>query len=215
MARQDRLSAWETLFRRALQAIDTVAEPALKPANWSFGGGTVLMRRYRHRLSKDIDIFVPDPQYLGYLDPELNDGVQALTSRHLREAGYLRLYFPDGEVDFIAAGPVTEKPSVLETVLDRRVNVETSIEIVAKKIRYRAAGFTARDVFDFALVTKKHPRDASKIRPLLREQRETLLERLASGDKILRTAFAALDVLDYRPSYDECLAILKSALEKA
>ena len=36
------------------------------------------MRRYRHRFSRDIDIFVSDPQYLGYLDPELNDAVAAL-----------------------------------------------------------------------------------------------------------------------------------------
>ena len=47
------------------------------PSNWTFGGGTVLMRRFRHRFSQDVDIFVPDPQYLGYLDPELNDAVAA------------------------------------------------------------------------------------------------------------------------------------------
>ena len=183
--------------------------------HWSFGGGTVLMRRYRHRFSRDVDIFVPDPQYLGYLDPELNDVVDALVPKHLKEAGYLRLYFPEGEVDFIAAAPVTHSPTVLETVLDRKLRADTSLEIVAKKIRYRAAEFTARDIFDFALVAKKHPRDIVRIKAVLRERREVVLERLASGDKVLRKTFSALDVLDYRPSYDECLGVLKAALKKA
>jgi hypothetical protein len=30
---------------------------------WTFGGGTVLMLGFDHRFSKDIDLFVPDPQY--------------------------------------------------------------------------------------------------------------------------------------------------------
>jgi hypothetical protein len=37
------------------------------------------MFRYGHRLSKDIDIFVPDPQYLGYVTPRLSDTVASLT----------------------------------------------------------------------------------------------------------------------------------------
>lgn len=69
---EDRLSAWETLFQRALDLIDSVGSAGIILRDWSFGGGTVLMRRYRHRFSKDIDIFVPDPQYLGYLTPRLN-----------------------------------------------------------------------------------------------------------------------------------------------
>jgi len=41
-------------------------------APWTFGGGTVLMLRLAHRQSKDIDLFVPDPQYLGYVNPRLS-----------------------------------------------------------------------------------------------------------------------------------------------
>jgi len=48
--------------------------------HWSFGGGTVLMRQYRHRFSKDIDIFVPDPQILPYLSPRLNETAESMTS---------------------------------------------------------------------------------------------------------------------------------------
>jgi len=63
---QDRLRIWEKLFERALILIDSVSAAGVTLNDWSFGGGTVLMRRHRHRVSKDIDIFLPDPQYLGY-----------------------------------------------------------------------------------------------------------------------------------------------------
>jgi predicted nucleotidyltransferase component of viral defense system len=215
MAQEARLNAWETLLGYALRAIDSVGRPAFATENWSLGGGTVLMRRYRHRLSRDIDIFVPDPQYLGHLDPALNDAVEALAPKHLKGAGFLRLYFPEGEVDFVAAAPVTVKPTTLETVLGRRMRLDTSIEIVAKKIRYRGAQFTARDLFDFAQVAKAHPRDMAKLRPVLHELRDRLHERLSLDDKVLRETFAALDVLEFRPTYEECAGVLRRQLEKA
>ncbi len=42
------------------------------------------MFRYGHRLSKDIDIFVPDPQYLGYVTPRLSDTAASLTEEYTR-----------------------------------------------------------------------------------------------------------------------------------
>jgi len=54
--------AWESLFPRALMLIDDIRKyGGIADPFWTLGGGTVLMFRYRHRLSKDIDIFVPDP----------------------------------------------------------------------------------------------------------------------------------------------------------
>ena len=64
--RTDVPGAWQTLFARAMQLIDNLEQRTGLAPFWTFGGGTVLMLRYQHRRSKDIDIFVPDPQYLGY-----------------------------------------------------------------------------------------------------------------------------------------------------
>ncbi|WP_353621935.1 nucleotidyl transferase AbiEii/AbiGii toxin family protein [Variovorax saccharolyticus] len=53
---------WEKLFPRALALIDEITHyGGIADPFWTFGGGTVLMLRHRDRLSKDIDIFVPDP----------------------------------------------------------------------------------------------------------------------------------------------------------
>lgn len=60
--------------------IDSVARSGHALEDWSFGGGTVLMRRHHHRFSKDVDIFIPDPQYLNYLTPRLNNDVEILTT---------------------------------------------------------------------------------------------------------------------------------------
>ena len=39
--------------------MDEIAQHGIAQPFWTFGGGTVLMLRYRHRFSKDVDIFVP------------------------------------------------------------------------------------------------------------------------------------------------------------
>jgi hypothetical protein len=53
---------WHVLLQRALLLVDDIQRHGgLADPFWTLGGGTVLMFRYGHRLSKDIDIFVPDP----------------------------------------------------------------------------------------------------------------------------------------------------------
>jgi predicted nucleotidyltransferase component of viral defense system len=206
---EDRLKLWETLFKRALALIDSVTASGVSFEPWSFGGGTVLMRRHRHRLSKDIDIFVPDPQYLGYMSPRLNELAESMTGDYVEEHSSLKLLFPEGEIDFIASAPLTSNPTAVETLFDREINVETSTEIIAKKLWHRGSQFKARDMFDLALVAEKEPKALVEIRPVLRDRRDVVLARIAQGDEQLRSDFAELEVLEFRPSYDECLKIVK------
>jgi|SRR5437667_7156397 len=206
---EDRLKIWETLLKRALVLIDSAAQSGVNFEPWSFGGGTVLMRRHRHRFSKDIDIFVPDPQYLGYVSPKLNDTAESMTGDYVEENSSLKLLFPEGEIDFIASAPLTSNPTVVETLFGREINVETSTEIIAKKVWHRGSQFKARDMFDLALVAEKEPRALDEIQPVLRDRRDVVLARIAKGDQQLRSDFAELEVLEYRPSYDECLKIVK------
>jgi len=211
---ENRLIAWETLFRRALEIVDSVAATGTRFDGWSFGGGTVLMRRYHHRVSKDVDIFVPDPQYLGYVSPRLNDTAESLTSKYLETANSVKLFFPEGEIDFFASAPLTNNPSSDEIVLGRKIRVETTAEIIGKKVWHRGAEFTARDIFDLALVATRDPATIEAIRPILRERGKIIRTRMASGAKALRTAFSGLDTLDYRPDYDECVRIVEEVLAK-
>jgi predicted nucleotidyltransferase component of viral defense system len=206
---EDRLKIWEALFQRALTLIDSVASLGARFEPWSFGGGTVLMRKYRHRLSKDIDIFVPDPQLLGYVSPRLNDTAESITGDYLEQANFLKLRFPEGEIDFIASAPLTANPTVTENLFGREVRVETATEIIAKKVWHRGAEFLARDIFDLALVAEREPRALREIAPVLKDRRDAVLARIANMDRQLRDEFAQLEALDYRADYDACLAILK------
>lgn len=209
---ESRLKIWETLFRRALTLIDSIGAAGVTLNDWSFGGGTVLMRRLRHRVSKDIDIFDPDPQYLGYLSPRLNTTAESLTQNFIEQAGSLKLFFPEGEIDFVVSGYLTSRSAVGEELFGRTVQVESSAEIIAKKVRYRGIEFTARDIFDLAMVADKEPEALQEIKPVLRDRRDVVLQRIATHQAALRETFAALDVLDYRRSFDECVTLVKKAL---
>jgi len=212
---EDRLTTWETLFQRVLLLIDSVGKAGITLSDWSFGGGTVLMRRYRHRFSKDIDIFIPDPQYLNYLSPHLNDTTESLTGDYTLQAEFLKLRFPEGEIDFVVSAPLTQNPFVPEEIFGRTVQVETSTEIVAKKIWYRGHEFRARDIFDLSLVAEKEPAALREIAPVLRDRRVAVLEWIASREANLREDFGNLEILEYRRSFDECVKRVRSVLQKA
>jgi predicted nucleotidyltransferase component of viral defense system len=212
---EERLKTWELLFQRALQLIDSTASMGVRFEPWSLGGGTVLMRRHRHRFSRDIDIFVPDPQFLGYVNPRLNDVAESLTGNYIEEHGSLKLVFPEGEIDFVAAGSLTAEPTLVETLFGREINVETSTEIVAKKVWHRGTQFKARDMFDLALVAEKEPDALTEIRPILRDRREVVLRRIADADERLRGDFEQLEVLDFRPTYDDCRRIVEQVFRTA
>ena len=208
-----RLKAWQPLFARALVLLDSAAAAGADIAGWTFGGGTVLMRRHSHRLSKDIDIFVGDPQVLGFLSPRLNPRAEALTAQYVEQGNFLKLFFSEGEIDFVASAPLTENPTSVEIIAGREIHVETSTEIIAKKVWHRGAAFKARDIFDLALVMEKEPQALRQIAPVLRERRSVVLDRVEANDAGLREAFAELEVLEYDRSYDECLTLIRQAFD--
>lgn len=130
-----------------------------------FGGGTALMLQIDHRDSFDIDIFVDDPQLLPFLNPKtqgymLNTAPDDYQTDGIRA---LKLVFAGlGEIDFICAAQLTEKPTSLRSVLGVSVPVETPAEIIAKKIVYRGAALQPRDMFDIACVAKSLGREYVK-----------------------------------------------------
>ena len=131
------VGVWQGLLQHAYSLIDEISVHDIQNPFWTFGGGTVLMLRHRHRMSKDIDIFVPDPQYLGYVSPRLSDVAEAVSDKYVEGPGYIKLLRPEGEIDFVASPNLTSNRIVLWELLGRRIKVETSAEIVAKKLWHR------------------------------------------------------------------------------
>jgi hypothetical protein len=207
-----RIDTWQALFERAVRIIDSCGKAGIPTPIWSFGGGTVLMRRYRHRISRDVDIFIGDPQYLTAFSPRLNDVAEALTENYVEDARFLKLRFEEGEIDFIVGRHLSDQPTVQEEIIGRLVLVETPREIIAKKVFHRAAGFTARDLFDFALVIERDQAGLIANVGIFREKRDALVGQLDKNETALREDYEALDVLDYRPSFARSMKIVRDFL---
>ncbi|HAV37033.1 MAG TPA: hypothetical protein DCX52_11880 [Massilia sp.] len=203
---------WKGLFRHALSLIDDVLERGTKNLYWTFGGGTVLMLRHNHRFSKDIDIFVPDPQALGDVSPRLSSRAESLTTDYTEAANFVKLFLAEGEIDFVASPNLTRDPYVLQELLGREVKVETSAEIIAKKFWHRGNRLTARDMFDFALVAEKEPEALEAAGGFLVKHIDTILVQLEKNAEQLKMQFEAIATLDYTPTYEYAAGVLRERL---
>jgi Nucleotidyl transferase AbiEii toxin, Type IV TA system len=153
-------TAWDELLQRALPALDHVFPPASFDKNrrpdWTLGGGTAIALRIAHRLSDDIDIFVPS-QPLKAFTPAKNPGSRAISERFQWPGHFLRFECKEGEIDFLSPHLQSDPGFTWERYRNREVALETLEEVIVKKIRYRSARFTARDVFDLAAVARAAP----------------------------------------------------------
>lgn len=195
---------WEDLLVHALRIIDEIKKHGTSDPFWTFGGGTVLMLRYQHRVSKDIDIFVPDPQYLGFVTPRLSDVAAQVSSQYVEDQNsYVKLMRPEGEIDFVASQNLT-KPGYEEwQILGNIVRVETAVEIVAKKLWHRGDRATARDLFDLSLVIEREPEELKIATTFLLKNADQFVEQILSRTHVLKPQFEEIDVLNYRPTYEE------------
>lgn len=196
------LAIWEDLFKKSLRLIDEIETHGTKNLYWTFGGGTVLMRRYQHRFSKDIDIFVPDPQALKYVTPRLSDRAESITTEYTEAENYVKLFLPNGEIDFVASPNLTDAPFVFEEIFGWQVRVETSTEIIAKKFFHRGDRLQARDMFDFALVAEKEPEQLLAASQFLVRHVKAINTILHGDTSSLRKQFDAIDTLAYTPTFD-------------
>jgi len=203
---------WQLLFTHAIDLIKHGSRVIGDEIEWTFGGGTVLMLQFHHRRSKDIEIFLSSPQALGLFNPRLSDEALALTREHDESAGYVKLFLPEGEIDFVVAAPLTTDPFQPAHVLDHEVLLERPAEIIAKKFWHRGHIATARDLFDLATVAEREPHAIETAQTYLARNASTFLQQIDQRRAILAAEFDAIDRLDFQLDYDECVAIATTIL---
>ena len=206
---------WISLLEKAYKLLDMIAEDGIAAPKWSLGGGTVLMFYYAHRKSKDIDIFVPDPQFLAYVNPRIGGRGEDFTSDYKDGAEYIKLFFPEGEIDFVASTTLTENPIEEYEVLGRKIYLETPIEIVAKKLWYRGDRATSRDLLDLAVVLEHHHSKIINHSDIFRKNIEAFTDQCESRKDIMLPAFNAIEKIEFSLSFNDCLArvnLLKAEL---
>ncbi|MDP4025080.1 nucleotidyl transferase AbiEii/AbiGii toxin family protein [Methylobacterium sp. NEAU 140] len=192
---------WTRLLERAvagLAAMDAAGQPV---PDWVLGGGTALMLHADHRLSRDIDAFITDPQYLAYLSPD--GGGEDIWGAHTfdRTAHYLKLVYPEGEIDFIVAPALTALPVIDRDVAGIGIRLEHPVEIAIKKMHFRGAQLKVRDVFDIAVVDAVHSDLLEAHLPVVTDRKAAILSRLSS----IPSAYAAAELaeLDIRPHWED------------
>ena len=205
---------WAALFQSALALTDHLATVIENPI-WTFGGGTVLMLRLNHRYSRDIDLFVPDPQYLGHVTPRLSDAAENLTTEYVETAESVKLLMPTGEIDIVVGAPLTDPPWEVIEHRGRRVLLETNAEILAKKMYHRGNQAKARDLFDLCAVADLDPAAIEQAAPFFTRYGAAFITQLKANAGYLEEEFAQIQRIDYKRPFDECLTLAEIIVDVA
>ncbi|MGC8703186.1 MAG: nucleotidyl transferase AbiEii/AbiGii toxin family protein [Thiomonas sp.] len=174
--------SWRGLVRVAFEMVRDAEQRAGVAMHPKLGGGTRLMLAFDHRISDDIDLFIRDPQWIGYLTPRLNDHFESLATGYEESASSLKLRLPGGEIDFIVSMSLLGLPD--EHAADVPFALESVDEVLAKKLFYRGWALTPRDLFDWRAVVQHAP-------PGLVGQR---MARLLVGDRLAAIRDALLSM---------------------
>lgn len=139
--------SWRVLEKLAMQMVSDAATAAKCDFKPLLGGGTRLMLAMQHRISDDIDLFIRDPQWIGYLTPRLNDRFDHHIDAYDEGATSLKIKVPQGEIDFIVSMSLLGLAP--QQSADSLFELEPVAEVLAKKLFYRGWALTPRDLFDW------------------------------------------------------------------
>lgn len=198
---------WRKLERLASDIVRDASDRAGTPLKPLLGGGTRLMLAIEHRISDDIDLFVRDPQWLGYITPRLNDRFEHLISAYDEGATSLKLRCAEGEIDFIVGMSLLGHDE--ERAEDCVFPLEPVSEVLAKKLFYRGWALTPRDLFDWWSISQLGGElnvDRTEIARLLEPRMDTLSAAMTAM-KSSRSAHAAWESIRAPdlPKLDQCL----------
>ncbi len=176
------------------------------------------MLRIGHRDSFDVDIFLDDPQILGFLDPDKSSLKFDLQPDSSESDGtvFRRLVFREiGEIDFIVGAPLTNPGSRQQMVIGRHVALETVAEIVAKKVHFRGRSIRPRDVFDIAAAARGHAAEMKAALLPFRPDVDATLDRLSGlNPSFVESAIAKLNIRqEFSELAEGALAVAIALLE--
>jgi len=169
---------WKELLRKAVKILEYAG---ISFEDWSFGGGTALMLYYRHRESKDIDIFFTNPQFLPIVSPRLNDIAELISNDYSELSNFVKIKVRDREIDFIVAPNISGIQPERMAIDNLLIKVEQPEEIIAKKFFYRTESLKIRDFVDLYTVLKDQERKDRTIlilRELLKKKKNIFLKRV-------------------------------------
>src|ERR1700719_3960038 len=98
---------------------------------------------------------------------------------YVEQANTIKLMLPHGDIDFVAAGGVTDAEAVEKLkFMGRTFVLEPTEEILAKKLFYRAERFQPRDAFDLVVAAELDSGSAARAMAAAASKRDILARRL-------------------------------------
>jgi hypothetical protein len=207
----NRPGAWKELFPHALKLMAHLERETHQPL-WTFGGGTVLMLRIGHRQSKDIDLFVTDPQYLGFINPRLSDVAEQVSTDYEENAEFIKFFLKAGEIDVVVGTALTDKPFDVFEHAGREIKFETCAEIIAKKMWHRGYQAKARDLFDLCAVADAEPTAIEMAAPFFSRHGASFLQRFEERAEFAKAEFDAIDAIGFQRTFDQALEQARSIM---
>lgn len=191
---------WTRVLTSALGLLDELRGQGYGEPPFTLGGGTVLMLRFMHRLSNDVDLFSHDARWLALLSPRLNASAERLAQSFDEQANSIKIVTAHGDIDFIIAGDVipSAQPKTLQ-VSGRTIPIDSAAEILAKKAYFRASGFKPRDVYDLSAAIDLDPSSAAKAVRAAALKAPILLRRLSDLGSLSHAALVA-EIIPYGTS---------------
>jgi len=216
------LASWRRLLSRAIIGLEQLEQKGQPVPGWILGGGTALMLHSHHRLSKDIDAFIEDPQYLGIMSPDVTNVWNCRTWD--KAAHYLKLEYAEGEIDFIVSSPLSDLATTFHEVdltdlpARRKVTIEIEhpAEIALKKMHYRSTMLKSRDIFDIAVADSIDHKALVGNLNEISGAKSALLKRLGGIDrKFLQAELTELDIQEgWDDQKQSCLDTVRSLIEQ-
>lgn len=166
-----------------------------------FGGGTALAIYYfQHRRSFDIDLFVTDPQVMGYLSPKhwIEDSKNFNPIQYIDQPSHIRVLSRNKiKVDIFIAGDFINGAFVdkSRSLFANDIYVESIEDIIAKKIIYRRKDNKTRDIVDISVALSKNPKILKELHTKGALDTNDISE--------LRDAISTLDVAEYKSELKE------------
>ena len=151
------------LYRAARESLDEFLPTVIdEGGGWWLGGGTVLAAQWRHRLSTDLDVFLPGSASLTPFDPrwspDFRDAMRRLGATRLEaQPRSIKAWFPSGRLEVTALDPVPPLPPRNVRIDGRGALVLANGSILCGKLHGRGRRLPERDVFDPCVAAEEDP----------------------------------------------------------
>ena len=184
---------------------------------WWLGGGTVLAAQWQHRLSTDLDIFLPAEASLATFDPRwsphFRDAMLRLGATRMEvQQRSIKTWFPAGRLEITALDPVPTLPPRMASIDGSAAQLVENASILCGKLYGRGRRLPERDVFDVCVAAMEDP-DALRcaVNHVGPDTRREIAHLLTIGAEAYRES-AAEAILEPAPRF---ASLLEEAPERA